>query len=197
MKQTRVAALACGLAALGLVVVLAAIAGFFYIAAQGWDARPLTEKERKLLIDPAALAALGAKNLDAGAVTCQTTRNIDRTRELECTHDKNGLYFSTAAEVDRSKRGARETFRILVVGYKAGVVLGDAQLVAAPTLLGSRSGDERFAGYIRKNGEIVGNVFAIRQGRVVHTLLLTGIYLSEREDAEALFAPLLEESRRY
>lgn len=195
MKQPRVFALACGLAVLGLLAIIGGGLAVFYFLSKGFDERQPTEAEKKLLIAPSALASFGAGKLDGGAVRYSAKRNFDRSIELQCEHDKEGFYFISGAEIHRSKRDARESFRLQILAYKGGVSIGSGQLQNANTLIGS--GDERYAGYIRKNGNIVGNVFAIRQGRVVHTLLLTGIYFSEREDVEALFAPLLEEARRH
>ena len=47
-----------------------------------------------------------------------------------------------------------------------------------------------------RTNNVVGNVFVVRQGRVLHTLVLAGIYFDDPDDIRELFEPLLEESKK-
>jgi hypothetical protein len=65
----------------------------------------------------------------------------------------------------------------------------------APALL--KVGDERYSAYNRYANEITGNIFVFRRGRVVHSLIVTGIYFEDPDGVRRLFTPMLEAAKKF
>jgi hypothetical protein len=49
---------------------------------------------------------------------------------------------------------------------------------------------------VRSGSKNAGNVFVVRQGRVVYSILITGLYFDEEEPVKELIAPLLEQGTK-
>lgn len=194
MKKSTVA-IAVVLGVLGVIGLAAAVVAFGYFAVKGVSSEPPTEEQKRLVLSPSTFQTYDV-TLDPKCITLTSKRNLDRTREITFEHEceAGGIYVSSAAEISPSVRDARESFVISVGAYRAGVAIGDAELQPREELL--PLGEQRYAAIIRNGGKPVGNVFAVRQGRVLHSLLVTGIYFDQPEDVRELFTPLLEESRR-
>lgn len=194
MKKPVIALLVVGVF-VAVVAVAGGIAAIGYYAVNGISTKPPTEEQQRLVLNAASLRTYDV-TLDAKCNKLMSRRNLDRTHEIEFEHDCEGaeVYVSSIAEINPSVREARESFVISVGAYKAGVAIGSGQLQPRDDLL--TVGDQHYAGVINNEHGAVGNVFIIRQGRVLHTLLITGLYFDEPGDVRDLFAPLLEESRR-
>ena len=192
-KSTVVVAVVLGF--LGVIGLAAAVVAFFYFAVNGLSSEAPTAEQKRLVLDAAAFDTYDV-DLDPKCIKLVSKRNLDRTREISFEHDCEGsnLYVSSGAEISPSVRDARESFVISVGAYRTGVAIGDGELQPRDELL--PLGDQRYAAIIRNSGKPVGNVFVVRQGRVLHSLLVTGIYFDEAEDVRELFTPLLAESRR-
>jgi hypothetical protein len=194
MKKSTVA-IAVALAVLGALGFAAAIVAFGYFAVKGISSGPPTEAQKRLVLNTAAFESYDV-DLDAKCVKLTSKRNLDRTREIEFEHDCEGsdFYISSGAEICPSVRDARESFLLSVGAYRTGVAIGDGELQPRDELL--PLGEQHYAAVIRNGGKPVGNVFVVRQGRVLHSLLVTGIYFEDPGDVRDLFTPLLEESRK-
>jgi hypothetical protein len=194
MKKSTVA-IAVALGFVAVIGLAAAVVAFGYFAVKGVSSGPPTEEQKRLVLTAAAFDTYDV-DLDPKCIKLTSKRNLDRTHEISFEHDCEGsdIYVSSGAEIAPSEREAREAFVISVGAYRTGVAIGDAQLQPRAELL--PLGHQRYAAIIRNNGKPVGNVFVVRQGRVLHSLLVTGIYFDEAEDVRELFAPLLEESKR-
>ena len=57
-------------------------------------------------------------------------------------------------------------------------------------------GDEKFSAYFREAGTRVRTHFFVRQGRVLHTLQVSGLFLDDVNVVNQLFEPVLRESAR-
>lgn len=194
MKKSTVA-IAVVLGVLGATGFAAAVVAIGYFAVNGISSGPPTDAQKRLVLSAAAFEPYDL-DLDAKCVKWTATRTLSRTREIEFEHECEGttLYISSGAEINPSVREARESFLLSVGAYRTGVAIGDGELQPRDELL--PLGEQHYAAVIRNGGNPVGNVFVVRQGRVLHTLLVTGIYFDEAEDVRELFTPLLEESRR-
>ncbi|HYC87861.1 MAG TPA: hypothetical protein VEO54_01515 [Thermoanaerobaculia bacterium] len=194
MKKSTVA-IAVVLGFLGVIGLAAAVVAFGYFAVKGVSSGPPTEAQKRLVLSAAAFDSYEV-DLDPKCVQLTSKRNLDRTHEISFEHDCEGsdIYVSSGAEICPSVRDARESFVISVGAYRTGVAIGDAELQSRAALL--PLGDERYAAIIRNNGKPVGNVFVVRQGRVLHSLLVTGLYFDKAEDVRELFTPLLAESKK-
>jgi hypothetical protein len=169
----------------------------FYVSDRGFGARPPTDAEKKLVVTTAALADhIGT---EARCEKLGFKRNLDGTREISAEYDstncaKDALSFISTAEITSSAREARESFALAVGAYKVGARIGGTTVHDAPNLLSG--GDQRYSALVRKGDNVVGNVFVVRQGRVVHALFIIGLYFDEPAYAQELLAPVLEESAR-
>jgi hypothetical protein len=86
---------------------------------------------------------------------------------------------------------------VINIGAKAGVAIGSdtASLHRRDDLLGDL-GEDRYAALLRSGNKNAGNLFIIRQGRVVHSLMFSGIYFEDAESAQELLAPVVEEAKK-
>ena len=193
MKKSTVA-LTVGLGLLVVVALAAAVVAFFYFAVAGIDTKPASDEQRGLVLNLHSLA--GDIALDPKCAKFTAKRNIDFTTEVEFEHDCEGagVYLSSTAEIAPTVRSARESFVLAVGAYRTGVAIGSGKLEPREELL--TVGEQRYGAILRQNGAPMGNVFVVRQGRVVHALLISGVYFDEAGDGDRIFKPLLAESRR-
>ena len=194
MKKKTVG-LVIGLGLLAVVGLAAAGVAVVYFAVTGVSNKPADEVQKRLVLNAQSLEPYDVE-LDPKCAKFTSRRNIDFTTEVEFEHDceASNYYVSSAAEIAPTVRSARESFILDIGAFKTGVAIGSGELQPREGLL--TIGEQRYGAIIRQEGRPVGNVFVARQGRVVHTLLLTGIYFDEPGDGDELFKPLLEESRR-
>lgn len=184
----------------GLVAIAGGVGAFLYLGANGLWSRKPTEDERKLIVTSNTLADY--VKLDASCETLKAKRNIDGTREIEAEYEPEQcraaeqVSFVSGAEISHSKRDARESFAMTIGAYKTGARIGGGTLREVPALL--TLGDQHYAAEMHKGGDVVGNLFVVRQGRVVHGLFIAGFAFRERGEVHRLLEPLLQESaRRY
>ena len=193
--KNKTVALAVGLGLLAVIGLAAVGVGLVYVAVTGVSNKPADEVQKRLVMNAQSLERYDVE-LDPKCSKFNSRRNIDFTSEVEFEHDCEGssYYVSSGAEIAPTVRSARESFILDIGAYKTGIAIGSGELQPRDGLL--TIGEQRYAALIRQEGQPVGNVFIARQGRVVHTLLITGIYFDEPGDGDELFKPLLEESRR-
>jgi hypothetical protein len=195
MRTRNVVLLAVAGAIGGIAVIAAAVAGFFYFAANGLSRREPTAEEKKLVITSQRMSEY-AEGVDASCEKLTSKRGIDGTREIESDYfcEDSALIYTSSAEISRNALEARQSFRLGVVAYAAGARIGGVTVHHTASLL--QAGDEHFAAELRQNDKPVGNVFVVRQGRIVLSLFLVGVYFDDAEDAKALMDPLLQEAAR-
>ena len=194
MKKPAIALLIVGVF-VAVVGVAGGVVAIGYYAVKGVATEPPSDEQKRLVLNAQSFTPFDIR-LDPRCNRLLARRNLDRTREIEFEHDCEGseVYVSSVAEISPTVRDARESFLISVGAYKAGVAIGSGELHPRDDLL--TVGEQHYAGIIRNEGDPIGNVFIAREGRVLHTLLITGIYFDEPAAVRDLFHPLLEESRR-
>jgi hypothetical protein len=194
MKKSTIAWVV-GLGLLAVIGIAAGVVAFFYFAVTGLSNKPATDVQKTLVMNVDSLDAYDVQ-LDPKCAKVTSRRNLDFTTEVEFEHDCEGssFYVSSSAEIAPSEKSARESFVLSIGAYRTGVAIGSGELQPVDGLL--TLGDQRYAAVMRQGVRPVGNVFVVRQGRVVHSLLLTGIYFDKARDGDDLLAPLLAESRR-
>jgi hypothetical protein len=188
--------LAIVLALCGVASVVAIIAGLIYFGGRGISSRPATDAERRLILSATSFEKFG-ETLEPKCQKYTSRVNLDGTREVELEYDcgeSSAVFITSEAEICRSVREARESFALSIGAYKAGLTIGGGTVEARPELLSL--GDQHYAALVRSGTNVVGCVFVVRQGRVVHALVTTGIYFDDPDDIRDLFAPLLEESKK-
>lgn len=125
--------------------------------------------------------------------------NLDGSLELEHEYG-SGLppgseyvYLSSGAELDASVKDAKESLKPPMGAMKLGIkVFGHAGLEPRPELL--TLGDESYTSIVTSEGNPVGNIAFVRTGRIIHSLIIMGIYFDGQELLEDLFAEALDSS---
>lgn len=192
MKKSTVA-LVVVLGVTGVLAVAGIVAALGYFAIHGISSRPASEPEKQLVVDAGTLIGYGA-DVDPNCGKYTTTRNLDATLAIEYECQTDSLYIQSTAEVNPNVRDARQSFLIAAGAYKAGVALGDATLHRRDDLLDL--GEDSYAAILRSGTADVGNVFVVRQGRVVYAVLITGFYFDEPAPVKDLIEPLLEQGTK-
>lgn len=185
---------------------LAGIATFTYII---WvtirdlsSPPPATADDRRLVVTIEALQPFGAPPPHAEAENLSTLRQFDGTRTISYEYDSRkgpkvrpNLVASTTTMVHSTSLSAMQAFKVQEVATKTGVAFTKtAKLVDAPGLL--LVGDSRYAGVIRYDGKPGGNLFLMRQGKVIFTVVIVGIVFDDPKDVQRLMGPLAEEAKK-
>lgn len=159
-------------------------------------------EERRLLVTTAQLERFGVKNTQGRAENVVSTSQFDGSRDIQYVYSsKNNpeapetLYVLSKVQVLPQSLSAMQVFKMEQLAIRAGVGLQEqAKLVPHPELV--TLGDQRYAAIIERDEKPAGNLFIIRQGRVVHMLTIGGFYFNSAESVEKLFKPILEETKR-
>lgn len=197
MKKSTIALLVAGAVGVGVLAILGLISGLIWLSERGgmFSSKPSSDADRKLVVEAAALVAYGAE-VDPKCGTYKTTRSFNLTTYIEYQCDADSLSVLSSAEIRPTLHDARQRFLVNIGGFKAGVALGsDATLERRDDLLGTL-GDQRYAATILSGGKAAGNVFVVRQGKIVHSLILTGLYFDDPDTAQALLAPVVEAGKK-
>ncbi|HEV7243050.1 MAG TPA: hypothetical protein VGQ36_27735 [Thermoanaerobaculia bacterium] len=179
-----------------VVLVVALFGGLFYFGWRGISSRPPKDAEKRLILDADELEKLG-RNLKPKCEKYTSKLHLDGTRDVDFEYDCGPtatIYINSIAEISRSSRGARESFAMSIAAYEAAMAAGGKTVDRRRDLL--TLGDQHYAALLRNGTRTGGNVFVVRQGRVLHVLVLVGFYLDNPDDVHRLFAPLLEESKK-
>jgi hypothetical protein len=123
-------------------------------------------------------------------------RNLDGSLELEYDYEseKRGATFAlhSEAEVSATAKDAEGSFQARVSAYKLGVRLAAKQgtrLVDQPALPGV--GESNYLGQMCVGNKPAGSTVVVRQGRTVFSVQLSGVFIDDAEDWQALLAPRL------
>lgn len=196
MKKSTLALIVAA-TVVGVLMLAAVVVGIGWMAVKGVKTNAPTAEERKLVVTPEAFAEFG-QTLDPRCDSLKTTNTFGLSKEIEYEHEcqSPGIYIRSTASISATAHDARQTWLLLIGGYKAGVAIAGSEIKVEPRENLVTFGDQRYGAMLRRAGEDVGNVFVIRQGRVVHSLLVTGLYFDEPDAVRDLLAPVIEESRR-
>jgi hypothetical protein len=180
-----------------LLLCILLIAGA--LAAEIVDSRPPKPEEKRLLVTADSLIAWGITDIDPKPQTFRTTYNtVNHAFRVIGLYDKSTarrLHLTSSAEIFSTATEAEKTFPAWKRGTKTGVArVAGVTLQDADALL--TMGDQHYAGLMKVNGEKRGNVFLFRQGRVLHSLIVSGIYFERHREVRKLFEPVYNESVR-
>jgi hypothetical protein len=125
-----------------------------------------------------------------------------RTVEYSYSHhaDSGGrFYLSSTAQIFPQSLTTMQMFRMQQFAIKGGLSMaGETTTEPAQSLL--TLGDDHYAAVLKTKatGVPVGNLFIVRKGRAMLTVIVIGIQLTERTEVETLLGPAVEEmSRRF
>ena len=179
------------------VLVLAAL------ACHSEPPRPLTEAELRTVLTAAALDEWGLHGVDARAQTITTGSNFDGSMTIKCEYDsdkipnaKQPLFYISSIQIFPSAIGTDDEFAKVVEAYKTGVNrVSGRSLHEDPKLL--MAGDQHYSAIMRNGQNIIGNVFVVRRGRVLHTLVISRVYFDDPPGIQHLFQPMFAASDKF
>ena len=187
------------LIAAGAMVIIALAGAMVWIghmAIQSAKPKPLTAEERRLVVNPETLAEFGIK-INAKCDSLHRTGGFGTKQiQYERNCDTPGVYVQSLAQVNPSSLEARQSFVLLVATMKGGMRLTGRKLNVEPHPELLTVGDQRYSAIIKYGDDPRGNMFVIRQGRVVHSLIITGFYFNDADAVRKLLGPVIEESRK-
>ncbi len=161
-------------------------------------------EDRKLVVTAHALHELGAREVDPVKESFTSERTFDGTRTIDYSYsnsegspDGTRLYVSSTAQVFSQSLSTMQMFRVQQIAMKGGLSFaGDTSTIPAPGLLDL--GDDHYAAVLKskKTGQIVGNLFMVRQGRAMLTVVVIGMTFDDAESVRELLSPALLEAKR-
>jgi hypothetical protein len=189
------------------VMLLAGIGAFGFIIYKAFDGirHPTSSPEdRQLVVDARAFTAFGGEEPDPSREVFKSQKNFDGSRIVEYSYRSTNagpagtqLYLSSNVMVYPQTLSTMQMFKVQQFALKSGLSLaGHTETIPAPSLL--TMGDAHYAAVLRskKTGQDVGNILLVRQGRVLHTVVIVGIVLRDAHAVEQVLRPSLDESRR-
>jgi len=187
------------LIAAGALIIIAIAGGLVWlvnVAIKGATPKPPSADERKLVVTPEKLAEFGVTlNPKCDSLTMMGTFGTKQIQyERDC--DTPDVYAQSMAQVNPTKLEARQSFTLLVATMKGGLRLTGGKLNVEPHPELLTFGEQRYAAIIKHGDDPRGNLFVIRQGRVVHSIIITGIYFDEPDAVRELLGPVIEESKK-
>lgn len=196
MKNRNLTFSAAGIVVLG-VIISAVIAR----SSKSLPTRAPSADEKTMLVTVADLADFGYTNLPREV--CETwwaQPTLSGITEVDYEYDseKQGdegqfIYMSSDATCEPSIEFAEQTFDIAVEAMQHSAKMGaGAHAEEKADLFGL--GDEAYSAQIILDDSVYGNIVVVRKGRVVHSLIVTGLYFDQQEDLEDLFEQALEKS---
>lgn len=161
----------------------------------GW---PSTAEEKRLVLDSATLQNHLDAKVDPACDRFHTMRNIDSSVHIEVTHQCEGdsIYFHGRAEIHRGVLEAKQSFAVSVTSMRAGLAIAGrgVELERRDGLL--TAGEQRYSAIAMRNGEPVGNLFVVRHGRVVQTVILMGVYFDDPAAVRSLLGPMIDAAQK-
>ena len=194
-----------------LIFILAGVGGLMivgFMALMFWwsfrsilNQKPITEEEKRLVLNARALEQFNFKGYDPEAEHYTVMRQFG-TRNIHYSYDsrdldepKENLLLESMTEVHPQSLNAVQSYQMQKLALKAGVAFAPgAKLVDTPGLLRTL-GAEGYAGTLTTD-KAIGHVFLVRQGRAIHMVTVTHIVFEHPDEVKALLGPLLVESKK-
>ncbi|HKR62202.1 MAG TPA: hypothetical protein VJZ00_00615 [Thermoanaerobaculia bacterium] len=153
-----------------------------------------TADERKLLITIESLAVHDVTRSPTATEHLQSTHEFDGTRRIEYTYrGDRSLYIFSQVQVVPTSLSGMQLVKMQELAMRAGFN-AKLRVVPRPELL--TFGDQRYAAMLERDDEAIGNLFIVRDGRVVHTLVITGFYFDHPENVAELFKVPMREAKK-
>lgn len=166
--------------------------------------KPSSAEDRKLIVTAETLREFGAGEIVYDNEKYHSQKTFDGTRTVEYSYtdhsgskDGTQLYLSSTAQVFPQSLSTMQMFRVQQLALKGGLSFaGDTTAEPAPALL--TIGDDRYAAVLKRKstGEPTGNLFIVRQGRSMLTVVVIGMKFDDAASVEKLLGPALAEARR-
>ncbi|HEX5104885.1 MAG TPA: hypothetical protein VFV87_13790, partial [Pirellulaceae bacterium] len=128
-----------------------------------------------------------------------TKRNLDGSLEIEYEYDPErapgageDISLMSSASIEPSESSARESFGMTLAAYRLGFGIYDVQARELPHAM--PGADQSHFALIVKDGNPVGNMVVVQQGKRVHGLLLIGLYFDDPQELDDLLRPTIDRS---
>lgn len=163
--------------------------------------KPVTENDRKLVVTAARMHEFGGPEPDPELETLTVQRflgtaNVEYEYEVPASAEpEQRIYIQSTVMVSMTAAEAMQQHTLGVLALRTGMAAsGDVKVEPAPQLL--TFGDQRYASYLSKGGERIGNLIVVRTGRIVHMLIVSGLYFDDPAEIAALMKPSVDEAKR-
>lgn len=174
-------------------LILGGLFGFGIARSKGLPPRLPTKDEISMLLTIDSFADYGFTNMPKEACESWLAKpNKDGSTQVEYEYDSeldpgsDYIYLLSTVELNRSEADATQTFKKAIGAMKLDVGMFEgAGIEEQPNLIDM--GDESYTALITSEGEPAGNIVVIRDGRIIHMLMVTGIYFDEKDRLEELF----------
>lgn len=167
------------------------------------DRAPVSAADRRLVITASDLAPYGAAPVIPEAEELEAIRQLDGSRHVQYNYETSKfgpsrprVFIQSMAFVTPGGLAARQMFHMQKIGVRAGLSVGGRSFTISEAPQLAPGGDDRYAAILLRDGAPAGNLFVLRQGRFVYSLILAGIVITDPDTSEKLFAPLLAEAKR-
>lgn len=162
--------------------------------------KPATEADRRLVVTAERMQQHGGPepNPDYERLTVQRmfgTAAIQYEYQIpNSVETEERIYIQSAVNVAMTRTEAMQQHALGVVAMRAGMAANDLKVQPAPQLL--TFGDQKYAALLMKGDRPIGNLLVVRDGRIVHTLIVSGLYFEEPEAIAELLKPPIDEARK-
>lgn len=176
-------------------LVVAAAAAVFVLSARPQE---VAERDKEVLVDVHRLAPwLGDYQINSSAESVAKTKYFDGSYDLDYTYDDSedpeSPYLNCSVAFERTRQDARSAYWATWGGGKLGLsYLSDVSIAVVERNDIFRWGDESRFAVLELEGRPIGNMFVMREGKIVYFLMFTGAAVEGADDVRSLLtAPLL------
>jgi len=168
-----------------ILVLLVACASFvFYYV---WSAKevPLSAEDKTLLVSPYDLIEyFEGFDVDEEAISMSKKKYADGAEELTLEYQSTGEgqpYLSVSVDREIAVKDTAFGYKAIWHGFTIGLNLGDRNFEVKEVTDFIALGDESRFGIVYYENKQVGNVFVIRAGANIYSLIMLGFYFDEAE----------------
>jgi len=188
---------------LGLVALIAFVAGIGALYVFTATEQEVTAEERRLIVDAEALAGLVKCFVpDPSRETITKRRYLDRSYEIEYEYDDPNddyaPYLYCCVTVERKQSDAITSYVAAWQTSRLGMVWrpgAEVEVVERNSLF--RRGDTSRFAVVKAGGEPCGCLFVARKERIVVDLVVSGVHFEEADGFSELVSPALSRIESY
>ncbi len=186
----------------GLIFIGVSFTGaLLYFGYNGISSREITEDEKLLLLNLDNFYRYTNKNLFPESCEKYSVKtNLDGSLELEYMYDSEKdtlsdfLYLSSDAEINRTDKDAKESFKMTIGAYHVGSkFVKGRKIQEIPNFL--ELGDQSYFAMVVQDSFNIGNTVVIREGKTIHSLIILGLYFEDADILKSMFSSILYVSK--
>lgn len=159
--------------------------------------RPVKDEDKALLVTVQDLAEYGVTYAEGDDfITLSRVYYVDFTKEVEYEYDSpdgredvNPLYLTVTAGFEHSESEAKKSYKLELAAFTLGTKLGGLEVEEAKDFFSW--GDESYFALLKKEENVVGNLFMARKGKKIYVFVIAGLYFSDPQMFSELLMPRL------